>query len=98
MNNKRRNKGKRETMWTQKRKKQHSKDDTGQRHARTETPEVLALQTSARQGRKQRQPQREMCFAAEAVQCLQLQKAVSHKPTLEFRSKSLAPHQDGLSS
>lgn len=43
-------------------KKQHSKDDTGHRHAQTETPEVLALQTSMRKGRKQRQPQGEMCF------------------------------------
>lgn len=57
----------RETVWTQKRKKHHSKDDTGHTHARTETPEVLALQTSTRKGRKQRQPQAEMCFAAAAV-------------------------------
>lgn len=61
-------------MRTQKRKK--TKDDTGRRHARTQTPEVLALQTSARQGRKQKQLQGEMCFAVGAAQCLQLQKAV----------------------
>lgn len=48
-------------MWTQKRKKkQYSKDDTGHRHARTQTPEVSALQTSARQG-ESKESCRERC-------------------------------------
>lgn len=79
MNNERRNQGKGEKNCVDAEKKNCSKDDTGHGHAQTETPEVLALQTSARQGRKQRQPQGEMCFAAEAAQCLQLQKAASQQ-------------------
>lgn len=86
-------------MWTQKRKKQHSKDDTGHRHARTQTPEVLALQTSARQGRKQRQLQERdvLCSGGSSVPPAS-ESSFSAILTLGFRGKSLASHQMGGSS